>query len=281
MALRLRQLTKIGFISAWLPFVLTIDRFSVFAPPPQQPGGFFDRCLANPAQADCLAAILVPCLCIGLLLVVVVIVVVMMARRGKKEDAVEAPPVPTTRPPTAVSMEQSAAPGGTLIVDKAPAKPDYLATLRVVDGPPAQKGMEIPIEQNLVKLGRDPAKADITFYTGQTSSVSSLHCSLRHYRERFYVTDHGSTNGTTVNGEVLEAETPFELESGDKIVLGDVASNGVSLVFTRIGDAPPPAPEGGERTVQDDRPFNPGNPNPPGGGSAGSDDDKTRFDPDQ
>lgn len=279
MARRLKQLTKIGFISAWLPFVLAIDRFTLFAPPQQQPGGFLDRCLANPTQAGCLAAILVPCLCIGLLLVVIVIVVVVIARRGKKgEEEGAAPRVPTTRPPTAVSLEQPASPGGTLVVDKAPAKPAYLATLRVVDGPAAQKGMEIPIEQNLVKLGRDPAKADITFYTGQTSSVSSLHCSLRHYRERYYITDHGSTNGTTVNGEALEEETPLEVETGDEIVLGDVASNGVRLIFTRTGEPPASEPEGGERTLQDDRPFNPANLYPPGGGAAGGDDDKTRFD---
>jgi len=264
----------------WLLPLLFPNGLSVLAPPPQQPGGFLDRCLANPMQAGCLAAILVPCLCIGLLLVVIVVIVVVMARRRKKDDAEAAPHVPTTRPPTAVSTEQPVPPGGTLVVDKAPAKPDYLATLRVAEGPPAQKGMDIPIEQNMIKLGRDPAKADITFYTGQTSSVSSLHCSLRHYRDRFYLTDHGSTNGTTVNDEVLEAETPHELESGDEIVLGDVASNGVKLIFTQVGDPAPP-PEEGERTVLDDRPFDPGNLRPPSAGAAGSDDDKTRFDSDQ
>lgn len=278
MALRLRQFIKCGISGAWSLVFLVDSGSPLLTPPPQQPGGFFNRCLANPFQADCLAAFLVPCLCIALLVVVIVIVVVVMARRGKKDDEGAAPPVPTTRPPTTASTDQPATPGGTLVVDKAPAKPDYMAKLQVAEGPPGQKGMDIPIEQNMVKLGRDPAKADVTFYTGQTSSVSSLHCSLRNYRDRFYITDHGSTNGTTVNGEPLEAETPHELESDDEIVLGDVDANGVRLIFIRVGEPPPP-PQEGAMTVKDDRPFEPGNLFLPSDGAA--DDDKTRFDPSQ
>lgn len=263
-------------VALLFPASLVTQPSVLFAPPPQRPdGGFFTRCLADPMQADCLAAFLIPCLCLGLLLVAIVVGVVLIARRGK-HDGEKAPRVPTTTPADTTSSPPDS---GTLVVAKGvPSKPDYIAILRVVEGPADQSGKDIFIRQNVVKLGRDPAKADITFYAGLKSSVSSLHCSLRHYRERFYMTDHGSTNGTRVNDETLERETPHEVQSGDEIVLGDTSAMGVKLIFTRQGEAPPPAESDGEQTVLDDRPFDPGDlPSAPGDAPA-RDDDRTHFD---
>lgn len=54
-----------------------------------------------------------------------------------------------------------------------------LATLYVLDGPPSMIGQKLKITTEMVKLGRDPQRADMTFYTlDALTSVSGLHARL-------------------------------------------------------------------------------------------------------
>jgi hypothetical protein len=73
-------------------------------------------------------------------------------------------------------------------------------------------------------LGRDPAAANLVF-TGEASSVSKRHCSVRWDSGRglFLLEDHGSTNGTFLaSGERLLPNQPRELRPGERFYIGDL-----------------------------------------------------------
>ncbi|HWN08906.1 MAG TPA: GGDEF domain-containing protein [Pyrinomonadaceae bacterium] len=76
----------------------------------------------------------------------------------------------------------------------------------------------IPLERDEVTIGR-ALEADVRL---NDSRASRLHARISTYRdlkgESYRITDLGSTNGTTVNGEIIN-ETA--LNDGDKIVIGD------------------------------------------------------------
>lgn len=52
--------------------------------------------------------------------------------------------------------------------------------------------------------------------------VSGSHAIIAYRDGGFYLTDTGSTNGTTVNGEAISAQSPVLLSPGDRIGLGQV-----------------------------------------------------------
>ena len=64
----------------------------------------------------------------------------------------------------------------------------------------------------------------------EESSISSLHAIIQFDRGAFKITD-ASTNGTKLNGELLENDLPTTLNHGDRIILGDVANQGAQLQF--------------------------------------------------
>lgn len=74
--------------------------------------------------------------------------------------------------------------------------------------------------QDTVRVGRDPARCQLIFPEG-TPGVSSLHCELRFYGGRLYLTDLGSRYGTFRNGAQLTPNQPAELKPGDRFYLGD------------------------------------------------------------
>jgi len=61
---------------------------------------------------------------------------------------------------------------------------------------------------------------DLTPFDALNSGVSRKHATLDARQDPPTITDLGSYNGTFVNGERLEAETPQDLHSGDEIQLG-------------------------------------------------------------
>jgi pSer/pThr/pTyr-binding forkhead associated (FHA) protein len=54
-------------------------------------------------------------------------------------------------------------------------------------------------------------------------SISKLHCILAIVGSEVRLTDLGSTNGTTVNGQALQPKKPVRLEGGEKLVMGRFA----------------------------------------------------------
>jgi pSer/pThr/pTyr-binding forkhead associated (FHA) protein len=54
-------------------------------------------------------------------------------------------------------------------------------------------------------------------------SISKLHCVLAPAGSEVRLTDCGSTNGTTLNGKVLQPKQAFALTGGEKLVMGRFA----------------------------------------------------------
>ena len=185
---------------------------------PQVAEGFIAGCFANPLRLGCIAALLfIPAaLVMGL---IVVGVVVFVIQRGRKKRAAAEPMAP--------AMETIVSPATGV-----PARqPVRLAKLRVLEGPADKKGQEIPLTQEVTRMGRNADLVDLVFYPDERSTVSGRHCTLQYFQQRFFLTDDNSTNGTWVNGERLKPGQPRQLEDGDTIVLGDLALKGVKMVF--------------------------------------------------
>jgi hypothetical protein len=85
-------------------------------------------------------------------------------------------------------------------------------------------GAAFPLESGASTLGRDPNAANLVF-TGEASSISKRHCSVRWDAGRrvFLLEDHGSTNGTFLaSGERLAPNVPRELRPGERFYIGDL-----------------------------------------------------------
>jgi pSer/pThr/pTyr-binding forkhead associated (FHA) protein len=75
-------------------------------------------------------------------------------------------------------------------------------------------------------LGRAP---DCEIVLASTQ-VSRRHATIRQETAAWSITDLGSSNGTFLNGERLEANISYRLGAGDQIVLGGYG--GEKLTFT-------------------------------------------------
>jgi hypothetical protein len=81
------------------------------------------------------------------------------------------------------------------------------------------RGRSIPLPAQSVFIGRDPARAQITF---SDSSVSRLHARLVEESDGvFLLYDEGSSSGTYVNDMQIGHE-PMQLNAGDLIEFGRV-----------------------------------------------------------
>ncbi len=109
---------------------------------------------------------------------------------------------------------------------------ESLGTLHVLYGPAALVGKNIAIYRNQTLIGRDPVLAEVLLYGPRDrSSISGLHCTLRYDRGQFSLIDHGTANGTHINGRRLSPESPEVIHNGDEIVIGDAARHGAVLRF--------------------------------------------------
>lgn len=67
---------------------------------------------------------------------------------------------------------------------------------------------------------------DMGEYLSAKAFVSGTHATLSVENNELTVTDMGSTNGTFVNGEKIQKDTPFKLKNGDVVSLGGKKLNG-------------------------------------------------------
>ncbi|MBQ9004538.1 MAG: FHA domain-containing protein [Eggerthellaceae bacterium] len=88
--------------------------------------------------------------------------------------------------------------------------------LSVEKGPKELRGVSIVVRGPVV-VGRSP-NADIVIAAGY---VSARHARFTLMGANLFVEDLGSTNGTAVNGQVIEG--PTSLKSNDVVNVGDVA----------------------------------------------------------
>jgi hypothetical protein len=97
------------------------------------------------------------------------------------------------------------------------------AILRVVE--PVRAAWEMPVQHNPMLLGRASEAEgyrpdfDMTFYD-EGDYVSRRHARITHGRGGYFVTDLGSSNGTTVNGQTLIPHRAYRLRNGDRIKVG-------------------------------------------------------------
>jgi serine/threonine protein kinase len=97
------------------------------------------------------------------------------------------------------------------------------AILRVVE--PVRAAWEMPFVRNPMLLGRESDAEDyrpdfdMTFYD-EGDYVSRRHARITKGRRGYFITDLGSSNGTTVNGQPLDAGSARLLRNGDRIKVG-------------------------------------------------------------
>lgn len=129
----------------------------------------------------------------------------------------------------------------TLEYDREPAKVELpklntQSAPKLIDKPTAKShpylvataGMKIgeifPLEKETIRVGRDQNNDIIV----ANSAISRLHLILRWKDNTYEVEDQGSTNGTAINGTVLEAKVPYPIHSNDVINVGAT----IELCFT-------------------------------------------------
>jgi pSer/pThr/pTyr-binding forkhead associated (FHA) protein len=93
---------------------------------------------------------------------------------------------------------------------------------------PVQTAWEMPIARNPMLLGRASEAEDyqpdfdMTFYD-EGDYVSRRHARITKGRGGYFISDLGSSNGTTVNGQSLVPYRAHPLRNGDRIKVGLVA----------------------------------------------------------
>jgi serine/threonine protein kinase len=101
--------------------------------------------------------------------------------------------------------------------------PVQSAVLRIVE--PVRAAWEMPVANSLMLLGRaSEAESyrpdfDMTFYD-DGGYVSRRHARITRGRGGYFISDLGSSNGTTVNGRPLIAHHAHPLRNGDRIKVG-------------------------------------------------------------
>ena len=97
------------------------------------------------------------------------------------------------------------------------------AILRVVE--PVRAAWEMPVARSPMLLGRESEAEgyrpdfDMTFYD-EGDYVSRRHARITKGRAGYFITDQGSSNGTTVNGHALPPHRARLLRNGDRIKVG-------------------------------------------------------------
>jgi hypothetical protein len=97
------------------------------------------------------------------------------------------------------------------------------AILRVVE--PVRAAWEMPVARSPMLLGRaSEAESytpdfDMTFYD-DGDYVSRRHARITKGRGGYFITDLGSSNGTTVNGHSLTSQRAYRLRNGDRVKVG-------------------------------------------------------------
>ena len=68
-------------------------------------------------------------------------------------------------------------------------------------------------------IGRNPQDSP---YIINHADVSRKHARMRVMKNRVFIEDLGSTNGTSVNGQSIDEKGPVSVANGDQIIIGSV-----------------------------------------------------------
>ncbi len=75
------------------------------------------------------------------------------------------------------------------------------------------------VREDGVVIGRNPKDSP---YIINHSDVSRKHARMKLMRDRIFIEDLGSTNGTSVNGQAIEDKGPVTINNGDQVIIGSV-----------------------------------------------------------
>jgi pSer/pThr/pTyr-binding forkhead associated (FHA) protein len=70
-----------------------------------------------------------------------------------------------------------------------------------------------------VIIGRNPQDSP---YIINHADVSRKHARMKVMKNRVFIEDLGSTNGTSVNGQSIDDKGPVSITNGDQIIIGSV-----------------------------------------------------------
>jgi hypothetical protein len=112
-----------------------------------------------------------------------------------------------------------------------------LATIKIMDGPPTMIGQELKIYTEVVKLGRDPQRADMTFYTPDVnSSISGLHARIERVNGAWRIVAVSQSGSETfVDDYAIPFNEPQSLQSGQTVRLGYLAQQPIVFTFDILG----------------------------------------------
>jgi predicted component of type VI protein secretion system len=122
----------------------------------------------------------------------------------------------------------------TTILGGAKHKGTPLASIKVIDGPASMIGAEpLKIYAESVKLGRDPTKADFTFYTPDAiSTVSGLHCQIERVKGAWRIVALSKKGSETfVDDQAIPFFEPYPLNDGQIVRMGYLAQQPVVFQF--------------------------------------------------
>jgi predicted component of type VI protein secretion system len=88
-------------------------------------------------------------------------------------------------------------------------------TLRTDSGETLQ---EFVLEKQEFAIGRAPS-SDILL--SKDKLTSRRHATIRYENGAYFLSDERSANGTFVNGQQLEEKTPYKLQNGDRVAIGE------------------------------------------------------------
>ncbi|KAE8702896.1 putative Cellulose synthase like G2 [Hibiscus syriacus] len=93
-------------------------------------------------------------------------------------------------------------------------------TLMIVQGP--RKGETIIYQPGTaIRIGRVVRGNNLPI---KDAGISSKHLTIEYGSGKWVIRDLGSSNGTTLNSDLLPADTPFDLRDGDTVKLGETTS---------------------------------------------------------
>ena len=116
-----------------------------------------------------------------------------------------------------------------------------LASLRIIDGPQNMINQELKIYTESVKLGRDPQKADMTFYSPEAkSSISGLHARIERVNGSWRIVAVSQSGSETfIDDNAIPFNEPQPLQNGKTVRLGYLAQQPIVFIFsTLIADSP-------------------------------------------
>jgi len=111
-------------------------------------------------------------------------------------------------------------------------------------GQEVQNGTAYGLEKAVTTLGRAPEN-DIVL-ADEDKVISRYHATVRYTDGNYTLIDNGSSNGTSVNGQRLDKQSPRMFQDGDHVTIGDYelvyyAPLSVSSEATMIGLSPAPS----------------------------------------